>query len=241
MSSSNLHDVSNPSHFQKLLSEDLNRVSVLNFWAQWAEPCQQMNAVIVELAKKYPSILFLQIDAETQEDISESFDIEAVPTFIILRGHTLLGRVSGADAPALTNAIAKQVSTPSVNPQSQTNQAPSKLSLATVLNDEPEETQEQLDDRMRKIMNQSKVVLFMKGNPDAPRCGFSNKTVALLRDRNIEFSHFDILGDEKVRQGLKVLNNWPTFPQLIINGEFVGGLDIVKEMAENGELDEALA
>ena len=90
-------------------------------------------------------------------------------------------------------------------------------------------------------MNQDQVVLFMKGNPDAPRCGFSRRIVALLRDQNVTFSHFDILTDESVRQGLKTLNNWPTFPQLIVNGEFVGGLDIVQEMVENGELKEILA
>ncbi|ESK87601.1 putative glutaredoxin [Moniliophthora roreri MCA 2997] len=238
--STNYHDVTSPSHFQKLLSEDLNRVSVLNFWAEWAEPCKQMNVVAAELAKKYSSVLFLQIEAESQDDISESFDIQAVPTFIILRGHTLLQRISGADAPALTSAVAKFAATPAANPQSHTNQTPSKASLANVLN-EPEESEEELNERMQKIMNQSKVVLFMKGNPNSPRCGFSRKIAGLLKDRNIEFAHFDILEDEKVRQGLKVLNNWPTFPQLIIKGEFVGGLDIVQEMAENGELDEVLA
>ncbi|KAF9262487.1 glutaredoxin [Marasmius fiardii PR-910] len=240
MSSSNHHQVSNPSHFQNLLSEDLERVSVLNFWADWAEPCKQMNAVVVELAKKYPTILFLNIEAESQEDISESFSIEAVPAFIILRGHTLLKRIDGADAPALTSIIAKYASPPSANPRSHTDQPPSKASLETVLN-EKTESPEELNDRMHKIMEQSKVVLFMKGNPEVPRCGFSRKMITLLKDRNIEFTHFDILSDEKVRQGLKVLNNWPTFPQLIINGEFVGGLDIVEEMAVNGELDDALA
>lgn len=81
----------------------------------------------------------------------------------------------------------------------------------------------------------------MKGYPDQPRCGFSRRIVDLLRTQGVEFSSFDILSDESVRQGLKVLNNWPTFPQLIINGEFVGGLDVVKEMADNGELKEMLA
>lgn len=90
-------------------------------------------------------------------------------------------------------------------------------------------------------MNQTKVVLFMKGNPDAPRCGFSRRIVALLRDQDVPFSHFDILSDESVRSGLKVLNNWPTFPQLIVNGEFVGGLDIVTEMVDNGEFQEIVA
>ena len=89
-------------------------------------------------------------------------------------------------------------------------------------------------------MHQSRVVLFMKGSPDAPRCGFSRKIVGLLKEHEVEFSHFDILTDEKVRAGLKILNDWPTFPQLIVNGEFVGGLDIVQEMVENGEFDEVV-
>ncbi|THG95096.1 hypothetical protein EW145_g8025 [Phellinidium pouzarii] len=80
----------------------------------------------------------------------------------------------------------------------------------------------------------------MKGVPDAPRCGFSRQTVALLREHGVEFSHFDILTDERVRSGLKVVNNWPTFPQLIVNGEFVGGLDILKEMESSGEFDEVV-
>ena len=83
-------------------------------------------------------------------------------------------------------------------------------------------------------------MLFMKGSPDAPRCGFSRRIVALLRERGVAFGSFDILQDEAVRQGLKVLNDWPTFPQLVVKGEFVGGLDIVAEMADNGELEEML-
>lgn len=90
-------------------------------------------------------------------------------------------------------------------------------------------------------MQKDTVMLFMKGTPDTPRCGFSRRIVALLREQNVAFSSFDILGDDSVRAGLKELNNWPTFPQLIVKGEFVGGLDIVQEMVENGELKEILA
>ncbi|KAI9067711.1 glutaredoxin [Trametes sanguinea] len=233
----NFHEVQSPEHFQALLSEDLNRVSLINFWAPWAEPCKQMNEVVLELAKKYPQVLVLQVEAETQSDISESFEVEAVPTFVILRGHTLLGRISGADAPALTEAIATHVRGPSaINPQSHTDRAPAAAPASV-----PSESPEELNERLRKLMNQDKVVLFMKGSPDQPRCGFSRRIVDLLRSQGVEFSTFDILSDESVRQGLKVLNNWPTFPQLIINGEFVGGLDVVKEMVDNGELKEMLA
>ncbi|KAJ3770716.1 glutaredoxin [Lentinula raphanica] len=235
--SSNFHEVNSPSHFQQLLSADLNRASVLNFWAPWAEPCKQMNEVSRELAKKFPSILFLQIEAEGQADIAESFDIEAVPSLLILRGHTLLQRISGADAPALTAAVAKFAApAPSINPQSTTNVLPAKASDSIVV-----EKEEDIESRMTRLMNQSKVVLFMKGSPDAPRCGFSRRICGLLRDQKVDFAHFDILTDESVRQGLKKRNDWPTFPQLIINGEFVGGLDIVQEMVENGEFADALS
>jgi len=90
-------------------------------------------------------------------------------------------------------------------------------------------------------MKQDKVMLFMKGTPDAPRCGFSRKIVNLLNGQDVKFSSFDILSDESVRQGLKTHNNWPTYPQLIVDGEFVGGLDVVQEMVDNGEFKEVLA
>ncbi|KAK0470361.1 glutaredoxin, partial [Desarmillaria tabescens] len=234
----NYHQVTSPSHFQELLSADLTRVSLINFWADFAEPCKQMNEVVFELSKKYPAVLFLQVEAESQPDIAESFDIDAVPSFVILRGHTLLDRISGANAQALTTAIAKHAASPSINPLSKTDLAPAK---AADIVSEKKETPEELEKRMRGLMKQSKVVLFMKGSPDAPRCGFSRKITGLLKDQNVEFTHFDILSDEDVRQGLKRLNDWPTFPQLIIKGEFVGGLDIVQEMIDNGEFAEAIA
>ncbi|KAK0472011.1 glutaredoxin [Armillaria novae-zelandiae] len=234
----NYHQVVSPSHFQELLSADLTRVSLINFWADFAEPCRQMNEVVLELSKKYPAVLFLQVEAESQQDIAESFDIDAVPSFVILRGHTLLDRISGANAQALTAAIARHAASPSINPLSKTDLAPAK---AADIVSEKKETEEELEKRMRGLMTKSKVVLFMKGSPDAPRCGFSRRITGLLKDQNVEYTHFDILSDEDVRQGLKKLNDWPTFPQLIINGEFVGGLDIVQEMIDNGEFAEAIA
>ncbi|EPQ53900.1 glutaredoxin [Gloeophyllum trabeum ATCC 11539] len=225
----NFHVVTSPTHFQELLSQDLSRVSLINFWAPWAAPCAQMNDVVLELARRHPALLVLQVEAEEQPDIAESFEVEAVPAFVVLRGHTLLARVSGADAPALTNAIAAHLRPASVQPKAQSDALPAP----------PEgETPAQLEERLRGLMNQQRVMLFMKGTPDAPRCGFSRKTVGILRDHGVQFGSFDILSDESVRQGLKVVNNWPTFPQLIVNGEFVGGLDIIQEMIENGEFED---
>ncbi|QRV89765.1 monothiol glutaredoxin [Ceratobasidium sp. AG-Ba] len=227
----NLYNIESAEQFRQLLSADLERISLLNFWATWAEPCAKMNEVVSELARTNPRLLVLQIEAdkESNEEIADSFTIESVPAFLILKGHNLLSRIDGADAPALTNAV-----------RAHAQQAPQSLAKSDKTPEAPEqeETTEQLNDRMRKLMNQSKVVLFMKGSPDAPRCGFSRQTVALLQEKNVEFTHFDILKDEKVRAGLKVLNDWPTFPQIIVNGELVGGLDVLKESMESGEFQE---
>jgi len=181
-----------------------------------------MNEVVLETARRYPSLLVLMIEAEEQPDISESFEIEAVPSLILLRGHTLLSRISGADAQALQTALATHLS-------GGAGTSPGK------------ESPEEMNARLKALMNRSKVMLFMKGDPDAPRCGFSRQTVEILRKHGVQFDYFDILSDDAVRSGLKVINNWPTFPQLMVNGEFVGGLDIIKEMVSTGEFDEVVA
>ncbi|KAI0246075.1 glutaredoxin [Lactifluus subvellereus] len=232
-----IHQIESSDQFQQLLSADLDRVSLLFFWAPWAEPCKQMTEVVIELSRKYPKLLSLQIEAEEQTDISESFNVESVPHFVVLRGHTLLARIVGADARALTETIVKHVSpSGSTPPLSQTDKSPAPAPAVGT-----PETPEELENRLRGLMNQSTVVLFMKGSPDVPRCGFSRKICGLLRDKRVEFSHFDILTDESVRQGLKKLNNWPTFPQLIVKGELVGGLDIVQEMVDTGELNQLIS
>jgi monothiol glutaredoxin len=85
-----------------------------------------------------------------------------------------------------------------------------------------------------------KVILFMKGTPEAPACGFSARTVAALQAVDAPFAAVDVLPDPRIRQELSAISNWPTIPQLFANGELIGGCDIVTEMFESGELAEAL-
>merc|ERR1712096_309003 len=86
-------------------------------------------------------------------------------------------------------------------------------------------------------INAHKCMLFMKGHPDEPKCGFSKQTVAILQGLNAEYGTFDILTDDEVRQGLKTYSNWPTFPQLYIDGDLIGGLDIIKEILQETKLE----
>lgn len=100
---------------------------------------------------------------------------------------------------------------------------------------------ESLESKLKRLINQDNIMLFMKGTPDNPRCGFSNTIVGLLKNTTGNaFGSFDILSDENVRQGLKTYSNWPTFPQLYVKGELIGGLDICQELAEEEELKDIL-
>jgi monothiol glutaredoxin len=92
--------------------------------------------------------------------------------------------------------------------------------------------------RIDAAVKASPVVLFMKGTPLFPQCGFSSRAVAILQHLNVEFESVDVLQDQGVRQGIKAYSDWPTIPQLYVNGEFVGGSDIMMEMYESGELQE---
>lgn len=98
----------------------------------------------------------------------------------------------------------------------------------------------ELNERIESIINSDKLVLFMKGNANAPQCGFSANSVAILNHLNVPFTTFDILQDMDIRQGLKEYSNWPTFPQLYIKGKLVGGNDIITEMFESGDLQEMI-
>lgn len=97
---------------------------------------------------------------------------------------------------------------------------------------DPPATQEELFKRLEGLVRSAPVMLFMKGTPSSPQCGFSRQTVGLLRERSIRYGFFNILADDEVRQGLKEYADWPTFPQLWVDGELVGGLDIVREEFE---------
>ena len=93
-------------------------------------------------------------------------------------------------------------------------------------------------ERIDELVKNNDVVLFMKGSPLFPQCGFSSRAIAILDHLNVEFASVDVLQDQEIRQGIKEYSDWPTIPQLYVKGEFLGGSDIMMEMYEAGELQE---
>jgi monothiol glutaredoxin len=101
-------------------------------------------------------------------------------------------------------------------------------------------TENPLRDAIQEAIGEHDVILFMKGTPDRPMCGFSARTAAALEALGTEFAAVDVLPDPRIRQELSALSNWPTVPQLFVRGELIGGCDIVTEMYESGELAQAI-
>tara|TARA_B100000767_G_scaffold238399_1_gene233128 strand:+ start:249 stop:566 length:318 start_codon:yes stop_codon:yes gene_type:complete len=98
----------------------------------------------------------------------------------------------------------------------------------------------EINEKIKNLINENDVCLFMKGTPDAPQCGFSMAVSNVLKHLNVSYKGIDVLEDENLRQGIKKYSDWPTIPQLYIKKEFVGGCDIIKEMFEKGELKKLL-
>lgn len=219
-------EIKSEEQFTKLTKEDPKRLIALYFHTSWAAPCETMNSVVATLAQANPQVTFLSLDADEQQDISELFEVSAVPYIILIRNSTILKELSGVDPKDFIAAL-KQFSPSDASTPSEKTQEPTP---AETKKEEP--TEEELNERLKKLTSAAPVMLFMKGSPSAPQCGFSRQVVAILRENQVRFGFFDILKDDSVRQGLKTFSDWPTFPQLYINGEFQGGLDIIKELLE---------
>ncbi|MFL2699396.1 MAG: Grx4 family monothiol glutaredoxin [SAR86 cluster bacterium] len=97
-----------------------------------------------------------------------------------------------------------------------------------------------IEEKLKEQISKNNILIYMKGTPYEPRCGFSAKTVQILIDCEAEFSYVDVLANEEVRAVLPSISDWPTFPQVFVDGELIGGADIVSEMHESGELKKLL-
>ncbi|OWR47606.1 glutaredoxin 3 [Danaus plexippus] len=195
-------------------------LTVVHFCAEWADQCGPVTEVLKELLK-LPEIQnsctkFAVCDAENLSEISLKYKVDSVPTVILFKNGQPLDRIDGADASQISSKV-KALSGGNVNAPKQS-----------------------LEERLKALINRHNIMVFMKGTRDQPRCGFSRTLIQILNGTGSPYDTFDILTDEEVRQGLKTYSDWPTYPQVYVKGELIGGLDIIKEMLANGELESTL-
>ncbi|VEU21560.1 DEKNAAC102530 [Brettanomyces naardenensis] len=223
-----------------------DKLIALYFHTPWASPCIQMNKVISTLADspQNQSTEFLSINADNFPEISDLFDISAVPYFVLVKNGTILKELSGADPKEFASALDQFGESSAADSngngalaaaEAETAKSPVDSGSQNTTSIPEAETPEQLENRLSKLTTAAPIMLFMKGTPSAPQCGFSRQMVAILREHHIRFGFFDILKDDTVRQGLKKFSDWPTYPQLYIGGNFQGGLDIIKENLSDNE------
>ncbi|RDY13558.1 Monothiol glutaredoxin-S17, partial [Mucuna pruriens] len=226
---------------------------ILHFWASWCEASKHMDQLFSHLSTDFPNAHFLRVEAEEQPEISEAYFVSAVPFFAFCKDGKTFDTLEGADPSSLANKVAKVAG--SIDPGKAASPASLGMAagaavleavkeLAKENDSSKEKSQVQpglsglLRKRLQELVNSHPIMLFMKGTPEEPKCGFSRKVVDVLKEEKVRFGSFDILSDLEVRDGLKKFSNWPTFPQLYCKGELLGGCDIAIAMHESGELQE---
>lgn len=198
---------------------------VLYFYTPWTVFKTQMTADLTTLASQYPttappSILFLSINGKELLETAKEYGVRTAPIVLCVRGGQVIESIKGSDPAKVREALDRHgaVATPTAALAAT---APSPPPPAT------EEEREALTSRLTELVRAAPVMLFMKGTPKSPRCRFSRRLVGVLDERGIGYGSFDVMEDEDVRRGMKDFGDWPTFPQLWVDAELVGGLDVV--------------
>lgn len=218
-------EVASQAELKALCSSHSGLVTVL-LWAPWHPPSVHLTKVLEALAAEQTSVGFAKVNTDICPGIATSLGADQVPfvAFLDPRG-SKVDQLAGADPPKLLEKVKALASRPFLAADAVPDAAPEA---------------EDLNTRLKNLINFSPVMLFMKGSKAEPVCKFSKQAIAILEKHNAEFSTFDVLKDNDVREGLKEYSNWKTYPQFYIDGELIGGVDILKEMDEDGTLQKAL-
>ncbi|XP_021961088.1 glutaredoxin 3 [Folsomia candida] len=192
-------------------------------WSQEGESTQQLIREVISDLKLSDEVGLGYVLAEQLPEVSQLYGITAVPTTILFHVNKEVFRVTGRRFRDLKDKLLSGGNLDNVS-------LPVTEAAQVV----------DLDERIKILLAQAPVMLFMKGTPSEPQCGFSRTIVGLLNETEVPYSTFNILADNEIREGLKVYSNWRTYPQLYIRGELIGGLDIVKELKESGDLMDTL-
>lgn len=189
-----------------------------------------MAAAVSALAARSPAALFASVDADAAPDLAAELALEAVPSFFFFRARAAVpgGALQGADAAALTARVEALLAAPIAAPVAAAAAGGAVPALAA------------LAARVDALISSRPVMLAMKGTPAAPKCKFSRMAVETLTAAGADFGTFDILTSPGLRQALKDKYDWPTYPMAFIAGQFIGGVDVLTEMAADGSLKKAL-
>ena len=199
---------------------------VVHYMASWCEPCAPLNTFLVEQQAVYQGkVQFATVDVEkVDSELLTRESVDSVPHCVFYRrlvgrpGHERVADVFGAKFPVLRQNIVSLYGKGSEDPSNHAS----------------------MEDFLKYLINKDKIMLFITGTPSRPRCGFTGRLIELFNELEVPYTYYDIMANDEVCETLKKFSNWPTYPQVYVEGELVGGLDIIKELHANGELKSTL-
>ncbi|KAG8346548.1 putative thioredoxin-like protein [Trypanosoma vivax] len=218
-----MRKVASTTDFDKLKGMTNYLGIVTHFSASWCEPCALVNEMLEAHAKKYEgSVLFVQVDTELLGELCNTECVDCVPFIAFYRrsekGQERVAHVIGGKSDQIEQNI---------------------ISLFGNGHD----TQDSFPDiqsYLKYLTTRSGIVIFITGTPSMPRCGFTAKLITLLDELGANFLYYDVWASDEVCEGLKKFSEWPTYPQVYVDGEFIGGYDICVELKASGELKSVL-
>lgn len=238
-----------PNLWEEEFTTDVKNRRIIFFWAPWHDQCKAggpMDTIYASLAEATSTqkasqdddgVEFWKVEAEKYPQLCQRYQVTHIPTFLMVDTNgAVVDRIEGSNDPAmLTMAVRSFLvrQEPPLKPPSPNRTVPQTM--------EPPPMKHSIELDLEALTKRSPIVVFMKGLPSHPRCGFSRQICLLLDKYNVPYDAYDILTNEEVRQGLKSFSDWPTYPQLYVKGEFIGGLDICKELDESGDLMKILS
>lgn len=213
-------------HLKAILSNTNVSGVVLYFSASWCEPCGPLKAHLndVRAPQHKDTVMIVEVDVEKFGDVCEELNVDSVPHLVFYRTSASSGaldrvaEVSGAKMAEIEQNFFSLFGKGRED----------KSAHAT------------LDDYLKYLITKDRRMLFITGTPSRPMCGFTGRLMELLRKHEVSFSYYDIMTDNEVCERLKTFSNWPTYPQVYVDGELIGGFDIMMELEKSGELREAL-
>lgn len=208
-------EITNQEEFNKLRNSVKDKGVVVLCVAEWYEPCKVIKENVQEMVKIYKDLVFTWVDCDKFTDLVEKHGVDTAPTVLIFHPHNAdVSKIVNPSPEALNEEIEKQ-----------------NEYYKVTLESEKERVFTEID----VILSSFPLVCFIKGTPTEPKCKFTRRLLAHMTNLELTFKHFDILGDERIRQWLKVYSNWQTYPQVYINKKFVGGIDIIDGLIEENE------
>ncbi|CAF1248727.1 unnamed protein product [Rotaria sp. Silwood1] len=224
-SSVDVHQIATQKDFDEYINSSsiINKLLLVHVELEQIPVCKTVNEALLAISRNEEfnqQLIVCRLNADHFSDFLTLQNVNAAPTVLFYHHTKLIDRVDGFNQSDLLKKIQYHIS---------------KIDSIPTIVETKSNTDINVENKIKNLLKSSQVILFMKGIPTDPQCGFSRQACHILDEYKIKYDYFDVLSDQNLREQLKIYSNWNTYPQLYADGELIGGLDIMKQMIENGE------